>query len=180
MSERAAQEEPGRSPSGRADMSEVSVIEADLNDPRHQTAVVQLINAYARDPMGDGRDLPAAVRDRLISGLRRHPTTLVLLAFDDATPVGIAVCFVGFSTFAARPLINIHDLAVIPDHRGRGVGRLLLEGVEARARELGCCKLTLEVREDNHRAQRLYQGFGFGGAAGESGTVRNWFLQKRL
>jgi hypothetical protein len=83
-------------------MSEVTVIEADLNDCRHQTAILQLINAYARDPMGDGRDLPATVRDRLISGLRQHPTALVLLAFDDATPVGVAVCFVGFSTFAAR------------------------------------------------------------------------------
>jgi ribosomal protein S18 acetylase RimI-like enzyme len=180
MSECAAPDEPGRLPTGRAAVSKVSVIEADLNDPQHQTAIVQLINAYARDPMGDGRDLPAAVRDRLISGLRQHPTTLVLLAFDDATPVGNAVCFVGFSTFAARPLINIHDLAVLPDYRGRGIGHLLLEGVEARGRELGCCRLTLEVREDNQRAQRLYQRFGFGDPAGEHGTVRHWFLRKRL
>jgi ribosomal protein S18 acetylase RimI-like enzyme len=161
-------------------MHEVTVVEADLNDTRHQTAVLQLINAYARDPMGGGRDLPAAVRDCLISGLRQHPTSLVFLAFDDATPVGVAVCFIGFSTFAARPLINIHDLAVIPDHRGQGIGRLLLERVEAKGRDLGCCKLTLEVREDNHRAQRLYQRFGFGDMPSELGPVRNWFLQKRL
>jgi ribosomal protein S18 acetylase RimI-like enzyme len=161
-------------------MSEVAVIEADLNDSQHQTAIVQLINAYARDPMGDGRDLPAAVRDRLIPGLRQHPTTLVLLAFDDATPVGVAVCFVGFSTFLARPLLNIHDLAVVPEHRGRGIGRLLLERIEAKGRELRCCKLTLEVREDNNRAQRLYQRFGFGDTSTEAGRVRNWFLQKRL
>jgi ribosomal protein S18 acetylase RimI-like enzyme len=161
-------------------MPEVTIIEADLNDPQHQTAVIRLINAYARDPMGEGRDLPADVRDRLISGLRRHPTTLVLLAFDAVTPVGVAVCFVGFSTFAARPLINIHDLAVIPGYRGRGIGRLLLEQVEAKGRDLGCCKLTLEVREDNHRAQELYQRFGFGDTPSERGAVRNWFLQKRL
>jgi ribosomal protein S18 acetylase RimI-like enzyme len=161
-------------------MPEVTVIEADLNDPEHQTAILQLINAYARDPMGDGRDLPAAVRERLIPGLRRHPTALVFLAFDEATAVGVAVCFVGFSTFAARPLINIHDLAVIPDHRGRGIGRLLLAQVEAKGRELGCCKLTLEVRDDNHRAQQLYQRFGFGDTPSELGAVRNWFLQKRL
>jgi ribosomal protein S18 acetylase RimI-like enzyme len=105
---------------------------------------------------------------------------LVFLALDDATPIGIAVCFVGFSTFAARPLINIHDLAVVPECRGQGVGRLLLERVEAKGRELGCCKLTLEVREDNHRAQRLYQKFGFGDMPGEQSTVRNWFLQKGL
>ena len=161
-------------------MSGVTVIEADLNDYHHQTAIVQLINAYARDPMGDGRDLPPAVRDRLIPGLRQHPTALVLLAFDEAIPVGVAVCFVGFSTFAARPLMNIHDLAVISESRGRGIGRLLLEGVEAKGRELGCCKLTLEVRDDNYRAQRLYQRFGFAATSGALGTVRNWFLQKRL
>jgi ribosomal protein S18 acetylase RimI-like enzyme len=96
------------------------------------------------------------------------------------TPVGIAVCFLGFSTFAAQPLINIHDLAVMPGYRGRGIGRQLLERVGAKGRELGCCKLTLEVREDNHRAQRLYQGFGFGDAPSEVGAVRHWFLQKRL
>ena len=161
-------------------MYEVTVIEADLNDCQHQTAILQLINAYARDPMGDGRDLPEAVRDRLISGLRQHPTSLVFLAFDDAIPVGVAVCFIGFSTFAARPLINIHDLAVIPDYRGLGIGRLLLKGVEAKGRELGCCKLTLEVREDNHRAQGLYQRFGFADAPSEDVPVRHWFLQKRL
>ena len=169
-----------RSPRGISDMREITVTEADLNDTQHQTAILQLINAYARDPMGDGRDLPAAVCDRLIAGLRQHPTSLVFLAFDDVTPVGVAVCFVGFSTFAACPLINIHDLAVIPDYRGRGIGRLLLERVEAKGRGLGCCKLTLEVREVNHRAQRLYEGFGFGNISSEIGTVRSWFLQKRL
>jgi ribosomal protein S18 acetylase RimI-like enzyme len=161
-------------------MSEVTVIVADLSDRQHQTAILQLINAYARDPMGVGRDLPAAVRERLIPGLRQHPTTLVLLAFDEGVPVGIAVCFVGFSTFVARPLINIHDLAVIPEYRGRGIGRLLLEGVEAKGRELGCCKLTLEVREDNHRAQQLYDRFGFANTSSEIDLGRHWFLQKRL
>jgi ribosomal protein S18 acetylase RimI-like enzyme len=161
-------------------MPQVTVIEATLDEPQHQQAILHLINAYARDPMGDGRDLPAAVRDRLIPGLRQHPTSLVFLAFDGAIPVGVAVCFVGFSTFAARPLINIHDLAVMPDSRGRGIGRLLLERVEAKGRELGCCKLTLEVREDNYPAQHLYQRFGFGDTPSELGPVRNWFLQKRL
>jgi ribosomal protein S18 acetylase RimI-like enzyme len=161
-------------------MPAVTVIEADLHDPQHQTAILHLVNAYARDPMGDGRDLPAAVRDRLIAGLRQHPTSLVFLAFDEATPVGIAICFVGFSTFAALPLINIHDLAVIPDYRGQGIGRLLLQRVEAKGRALGCCKLTLEVRDDNHRAQQLYRQAGFGDLSAEHGTVRHWFLQKRL
>jgi ribosomal protein S18 acetylase RimI-like enzyme len=161
-------------------MPAVTVIEADLLDPQHQAAIVHLVDAYARDPMGNGEGLPAEVRVRLIPGLRQHPTAMVFLAYDGERPVGIAVCFAGFSTFAARPLINIHDLAVIPEYRGQSVGRLLLERVEAKGRELGCCKLTLEVREDNHHAQRLYQKFGFGDMPGAQGTVRNLFLQKGL
>jgi ribosomal protein S18 acetylase RimI-like enzyme len=160
-------------------MPEVTVIEADLQDQRHQAAIVYLVDAYARDPMGNGEGLPAEVRDRLMAGLQQHPTTMIYLAFDDDKPVGIAVCFVGFSTFAAQPLINIHDLAVVAEYRGRGVGRLLLERVEARGRELGCCKLTLEVRADNQRAQRLYARVGFGDVTFNQGAC-TWFLQKPL
>jgi ribosomal protein S18 acetylase RimI-like enzyme len=160
-------------------MPEVTVFEANLQNRQHQDAIVFLVDAYARDPMGNGEGLPAEVRGRLVAGLQRHPTAMIYLAFEADEPVGIAVCFVGFSTFAAQPLLNIHDLAVVPAHRGRGVGRLLLERVEARARGLGCCKLTLEVRADNHRAQRLYTQVGFGDGAFNQGA-RTWFLQKPL
>ncbi len=75
--------------------------------------------------------------------------------------MGIAVCFIGFSTFAARPLINIHDLAVLPEGRGNGVGRKLLTAVERKAREMNCCKVTLEVLENNRRALKVYAAAGF-------------------
>jgi ribosomal protein S18 acetylase RimI-like enzyme len=155
------------------------ITEADLANPGHQDAVLAMVNAYARDPMGNGQDLPESVRSALIPGLRRHPMSLIFLAFDGDISVGIAVCFVGFSTFAARPLINVHDLAVISAYRGQGVGRRLLEHVEAKARELGCCKITLEVRQDNHTAQQLYWRVGFKHAASEAGT-HTWFLERRL
>jgi len=108
-------------------MQGIAIVEADLGNPQHQNAIIHLVDAYARDPMGSGKALPEEVRMRLIPGLQRHPTTLVFLAWHSTTPVGIAICFVGFSTFLARPLINIHDLAVLPTYRGQGVGRLLLE-----------------------------------------------------
>ena len=153
----------------------IDVIDADFDNPAHADAIVTLIDAYARDPMGGGASLPAAVRRDLVAGLRAHPTTVVALAFDGREPVGIAVGFVGFSTFAARPLLNIHDLAVRPAYRGRGVGRGLLAHVEAVARARGCRKLTLEVRDDNERAQRLYRAVGFGN---EDAPMRFW--TKRL
>ena len=161
-------------------MTEVTIVQADLDDATHQQAVLEMVNAYARDPMGRGEDLPAAVRSGLIGGLRAHPTSLIFLAFLGARPVGIAVCFVGFSTFAARPLINVHDLAVVPDSRGAGVGRRLLSRVESVARERGCCKVTLEVLAGNLRAQRLYQHVGFQNIDAGGGTSKMWFLEKPL
>jgi len=161
-------------------MSEVAIVEADLDNQAHQQAVVEMVNAYARDPMGQGEDLPVTVRLDLIGGLRAHPTSLIFLAFRGTRPVGIAVCFLGFSTFAAKPLINVHDLSVVPDARSSGVGRKLLERVEAAARQRGCCKVTLEVLAGNLRAQRLYEHVGFQNIEAGGRTARMWFLEKPL
>lgn len=139
----------------------VRIVEADLSLAEHQEAVLAMVDAYSRDAMGNGKPLDQDVRTRLIPGLRRHPTTLIFLAFDGVQPIGAAVCFIGFSSFAAKPIINIHDFVVLPASRGKGIGRRLLEAVEAKARELGCCKLTLEVMDKNHQAIRMYQAAGF-------------------
>ena len=142
-------------------MLSIEIVEANLDRPDHQQMVLDMIDAYAQDPMGNGGPLSTDVKKDLIPGLRNHPTTLVFLAVDQDRAVGIAVCFLGFSTFRARPLINIHDLAVRPAHRGTGAGRRLLAAVEAKARTLGCCKVTLEVQENNRRARTVYESAGF-------------------
>ena len=161
-------------------MQDVDFLEADLNRPEHQCAVLDLIDAYSCDPMGDGKPLSTDARGRLIAGLREHPTTLIILAFKASEPVGVAVCFLGFSTFAARPLLNIHDLNVLPPYRGIGIGRGLIAAVEAKARELGCCKLSLEVQEKNHRARRTYAASGFSQAQYEPDAGNVLFLTKAL
>jgi len=155
-------------------------IEADLSREDHQRAVLDMVNAYAQDPMGAGRSLPPENLRRLIPGLREHPTTLIFLAYQDDRPIGIAVCFIGFSTFAAQPLINIHDLAILPEHRGQGIGRRLLAEVERKADSMGCCKLTLEVQENNHRARGVYAAAGFAQAVYEEEAGGALFLSKRL
>jgi ribosomal protein S18 acetylase RimI-like enzyme len=155
----------------------VEVRAANLDDARDAGAVVMLLDAYARDPRGGGEPLSQAVRERLVPGLQTHPTSRVWLAFEADQPVGVCVAFGGFSTFRAMPLLNIHDLAVLPGSRGRGIGRALLAAAEAHARATGCCKLTLEVQEDNTPARTLYQRFGFRDVTyGASGPTR--FLGK--
>jgi ribosomal protein S18 acetylase RimI-like enzyme len=154
---------------------EIEIRSADLGDPTQASALVEILDAYAREPNGQSAPLPAEARANLAAGLRAHPTAFVLLAFESARAVGAAVCFVGFSTFAGKPLVNLHDLAVLPSHRGRGIGSLLLAEVERRARERGACKVTLEVHDTNHGAKRLYEATGFG-----SWTAPTLFVTKRL
>ena len=161
-------------------MTELRVIRANLEQAEHKTAVIDLMNAYASDPMGDGRPLSDEVKGRLIEGLRQHPTTLIILAFQDDQPVGIATCFFGYSTFAASPLLNISDYFVIPELRGTGIGKKLLLAVETAAREKGCCKLTLEVQENNRRARAIYQAFGFGQATYVEAAGGSLAMSKRL
>ena len=156
----------------------LQVREADYADERDAEGILAVLDSYARAPVGGGQPLAPDVRERLIPMLRQHPTSLVLLAFVDDEPVGIAVCFFGLSSFRARPLLNIHDLAVLPWYHGKGVGQALLKAVEERARRKGCCKLTLEVLDDNARARELYRRFGFDDVVvGESATR---FLAKPL
>ena len=158
---------------------DVQIIDADLTNPAHRAGIVDVLNAYACDPAGGAEPLSAEVRQQLVRGLEAHPTSVVLLAIADQRPIGIAVCFLGFSTFRARPLLNIHDLAVLRQWRGRGVGRALLGGAQERARRRGCCRLTLEVQDDNRPALALYRQFGFDHfVVGQSAPTR--FLVKPL
>jgi ribosomal protein S18 acetylase RimI-like enzyme len=139
----------------------IRVVDADYDDPVHRAGILNVLDAYARDPVGGGEPLAEDVRETLVPELSKQPTARVFLALMDDLPVGVAICFMGFSTFAARPLLNVHDLAVLPEWRGRGIGRALLTAAEERARGEQCCKLTLEVQEDNQRAWGLYESFGF-------------------
>lgn len=130
--------------------------------------------------MGGGTALPPAVRDNLVGELRKRPTVHVLLAFIEQEAVGVAVCIEGFSTFACKPLLNLHDLAVKKQARGRGVGRALLGEVERLAREMGCCKITLEVLSRNNVAQAAYRAAGFGPYALDRAAGNSMFWQKPL
>lgn len=123
-----------------------------------------MLDAYARDPFGDGKPLDGDVRENLTSRLAEVPGALAWLAWDGDTPAGVLTAFVGFSTFRAQPLMNIHDVSVIADYRGQGLARQLLEAVESHARSINCCALTLEVLGNNLPAQRVYRKFGFVGA----------------
>lgn len=141
-------------------MNTLEIVAVNLSDGKHAEAVLNITNRYAKDPMGNGMSLSEQVKKTLIRKLQSFPQYLGFLALIDSKPAGLVNCFYGFSTFKASKLINIHDLAVLPDFRSMGIGQALIEAVVKKARDTNCCKVTLEVRKDN-RARNLYEREGF-------------------
>ncbi|MGH6640189.1 MAG: GNAT family N-acetyltransferase [Polaromonas sp.] len=160
--------------------SYLRICRADYNNPVHAGALVLLLDAYARDAAGGGEPLGDFAKSHLVKELAARPQAFSVLAFDDAQPVGLINCIEGFSTFACRPLVNIHDVAVLPSHRGQRVGEQMLALVDEIARERGACKLTLEVLQGNRSAIRLYERVGFAGYQLDPAMGQAQFFQKWL
>lgn len=156
------------------------IIKADLARPEHAQALVQLMQEYALDSMGGGQALPDHVQANLAAELHKRAAVHVVLALVDRQPAGLAVCIEGFSTFACKPLLNIHDMIVSQRYRGQGLSMLLLQKAEAIAYELGCCKVTLEVLEGNRIAQSAYRRAGFAGYELDPAMGKAMFWQKKL
>lgn len=163
------------------------ICRADYAKPVHARALVALLDAYAQDPMGGAEPLSAYARAHLVAELAARPQAFSVLAFDrtvggaDHTlPVGLVNCMEGFSTFACRALVNVHDVVVLPSHRGQRVGEQMLALVEQIAHERGACKLTLEVLEGNASAIKLYQRIGFAAYQLDPAMGSAQFFQKWL
>jgi ribosomal protein S18 acetylase RimI-like enzyme len=157
----------------------LDIIKADLNKPLHAQALITALDAYARDPMGGAAPLSDYARENLVACLLRLPAAFSVLAFVDGKIAGLANCIDGFSTFACKPLINIHDFAVLPAYRGHGIAIRMMAFIEQVALQRGCCKITLEVLQGNAAAQALYRKAGFAGyELGDGGQALFW--QKKL
>ena len=161
----------------------VRVCRADYANPAHGAALVHLLDAYARDPMGGGEPLSEFALANLVPALAARPQVFSVLAFGGTggeRPVGLVNCIEGFSTFACRPLVNVHDVVVLPEHRGQRVAQRMLALVEIIARERGACKLTLEVLQGNAGAVKLYHRVGFSNYQLDPAMGQAQFLQKWL
>ncbi|MFC6280553.1 MULTISPECIES: GNAT family N-acetyltransferase [Polaromonas] len=156
------------------------ICRADYGDSAHAHALVSLLDAYAQDTAGGGQPLADEVKADLALELAARPQAFSVLAFDGQQAIGLVNCFEGFSTFACRPLVNVHDVVVLASHRGRRVGEQMLALVEQIARERGACKLTLEVLQGNRSAARLYERAGFAAYQLDPAMGSAQFLQKWL
>lgn len=133
----------------------------DYNNPKQAKDLMLLFEEFALDPLSGSTELPDFTKRNLIQTLKDIPQAFTVICYKGDIPVALANCFYGFSTFACKPLINIHDFMVSKDHRGQGLSKNLLLKIEQIAIEAGCCKITLEALEHNHIARKTYETFGF-------------------
>ncbi|MBK9442602.1 MAG: GNAT family N-acetyltransferase [Comamonadaceae bacterium] len=157
--------------------------QADYSNPAHTDVLLALLDAYARDPAGGGEPLSDFAKANLAGALRARTTLFSVLAFDESAgslPVGLVNCVEGFSTFACKPLVNVHDVVVIASHRGQGVAEKMLDLVAQIAAQRGACKLTLEVLSGNASAIKLYRRIGFENYQLDPAMGQAQFMQKWL
>ncbi len=158
----------------------LQIVRADYGNAGHARALVEMLDAYARDPAGGGHALSDYARSNLVAQLAARAQAFSVLAFDGAQVVGLVNCIEGFSTFACKPLVNVHDVAVAASHRGQRIGERMLALAEDIARARGACKLTLEVLTGNVGANRLYERIGFVSYQLDPAFGSATFLQKWL
>ena len=139
----------------------INVIVGDIGKVEHQQAMLTQLDLYMRDPMGGQGKLTDGIARQVIDGLLVQPNYVLFLALCNGEYAGVANCFVNFSTFKGKQLINIHDFSVSPTFRGKGIGQAMMEKIFEYAVENKFCKVNLEVREDNIKARSLYLKMGF-------------------
>jgi len=159
---------------------QINIARVDYGNLQQGIDLVMLLDSYARDPMGGGEPLSQFVKDNLVAELSKRDFGLSLIAYVDNQPAGLLNAFEGFSTFACKPLFNVHDIIVLEQFRGLQLSQLLLQELEIIARSKGCCKITLEVLEGNSIAQRAYRKAGFAGYELDPQMGKAMFWQKKF
>jgi GNAT superfamily N-acetyltransferase len=89
-----------------------------------------------------------------------RPYAEAVVAWIGTEPVGFALWFHNYSTFLARPGLYLEDLFVVPEWRGRGIGRALIVHLAGVAVERRCGRMEWAVLDWNESAIRFYRSLG--------------------
>jgi ribosomal protein S18 acetylase RimI-like enzyme len=138
----------------RADVPTIGRLGASLVRLHHEFDPQRFIAATTRTEHGYGSFLGTQIQDA---------DTVVLVAERDGTVIGYTYAGVeGFDYMSLRgPAGVVYDIVVDPDHRGRGVGRQLLDATIAALADRGAPRVLLSTAEWNEAAQRLFERAGF-------------------
>jgi GNAT superfamily N-acetyltransferase len=117
---------------------------------------VRQLAAYEREPNA----VVATEEDFLRDGFGPEPKYRCLIAEWDDRPAGFAFFFYNYSTWRGRPGLYLEDLFVIPEMRGKGIGKALLERIAEIAVRENCYGIRWMVLEWNEPAIRFYESLG--------------------
>ena len=99
------------------------------------------------------------------------PRAWALFAECGGQPVGFALWFYTFSSFAAKPGLYVEDVFVVPEHRGRGIGRMIFRDLARRALDEGCLRMEWWVLNWTAPAIGFYRSIG-------ARPVDDWTVQR--
>lgn len=118
---------------------------------------------------------PGAVVERVCNLLVDGEITVLVASAD---PVGLAV--LRFRPSLWKPALEcyLEELYVIPDRRGQGIGRALMDAAIELAREEGAADISLGTGEDDVAARALYESLAFSNR--ESNGALNFFYEREL
>jgi len=158
----------------------ITIKEVNFLDNEQCADLVYLLNEYAIDPMGGAEPLSDIVKQHLTQEMAKLDYVFSILCYVDNKPAGLVNCVQSFSTFACKPVINIHDVIVLKPFRGQGLTGEMFSFVEVIAKQRGACKLTLEVLQGNEVAQKAYIKAGFAGYELDPNMGKALFWEKKL
>lgn len=119
-------------------------------------AFIRALAAYEREPDA----VTATEADLLRDGFGPNPFYFCLIAENNGAPAGFAFYFFNYSTWMGRPGLYLEDIFVLPEFRGLGIGKALLQQVAAVAMEKGCPRMQWEVLDWNTPAIDFYRAMG--------------------
>ena len=105
-------------------------------------------------------DLVVADEELLADQLFEKKNAEVIFAMEGETEVGFALFFHNFSTFLGRSGLYLEDLFVLPEYRGRGYGKGLLQKLASIAVERGCGRLEWSCLDWNTPSIDFYKSLG--------------------
>jgi len=129
---------------------------ADLRDLDQLTP---LFGGYM-DFYGQVKD-PVKHREFLSERIENNESTIFMAVDDNENGIGFTQVYPSFTSVGLDKILILNDLFIHADHRGKGVGRALIDAVKNLALEVGAVRFDLETGVDNIAAQRLYENYGF-------------------
>ena len=129
---------------------------ATRKDARVILELIRALAEYERAP----KAVVATTQDILRDGFGRTPRFRALIAEWEGKAVGFALYFYTYSTWQGRAGLYLEDLFVLPESRGRGIGKtLLVELAKIVVREnLGQCRW--QVLDWNTPSIEFYNSLG--------------------